>query len=231
MPEENEYTIRKSLVEKEAAEARLADAHAQKFLAEAREHNALAEQEEIKLEMARRDEEKRKASDEFHFMYQFNGTVDASSVKSCMNQLSIWTRKNEKCTIELVFHSPGGDVINGMALFDYLRYLQSQGHTINTLALGMAASMAGILLQAGDRRTMGRETWVLIHQGSFGAGGSVGQVEDQVEWVKRIQTRILNIFAQRSTLTAKQIAKKWERKDWWLSSDDCLTLGFVDEIR
>ncbi len=231
MPEEDSSVIRESLIEKETAEARLADAEAQKFLAEARIHVATAEREEIKLDIERREEEKKKASDEFHHVYQFNGIVDASSVKNCMSQLSIWTRSKDQCEIELIFHSPGGNVIDGMALFDYLKNLQSKDHIINTTALGMAASMAGILLQVGNCRSMGKEAWVLIHQGSFGAGGSVGQVEDQVEWVKNIQKRILNIFADRSTLTAKQIAKKWERKDWWLSSDDCLKLGFIDKIQ
>ena len=52
-----------------------------------------------------------------------------------------------------------------------------------------------------------------------------------MEWVKKIQKRILNIFAERSKMTARQIERKWHRKDWWLSSDDCLRLGFVDEVK
>jgi ATP-dependent Clp endopeptidase proteolytic subunit ClpP len=226
-------TIRESLSQKENAEARMADAQAEKFLQEARFHAANAEREELKLASEKRNEEKVIANDEHHFAYQFSGVVDTSSVKSCMTQLTHWVRNNapNKVEVEIIFHSPGGNVIEGMALFDYISYLKSQGHVINTLALGMAASMAGILLQAGSTRRMGKEAWVLIHQGSFGAIGSVGQVEDTVEWVKRIQKRIVNIFAERSKLTPKQIERKWERKDWWLSSDECLKLGFIDEIR
>jgi ATP-dependent Clp protease, protease subunit len=231
--QDNNSPDRESLKLKEEAEARRADAEAEKLLNEARFHAAAAEREELRLASEQRTERKTQSSDEYHFAYQFSGVVDAGSVKSCMTQLTQWVRNNHpnKIEVEIIFHSPGGNVIEGMALFDYITYLKSEGHIINTLALGMAASMAGILLQAGTNRRMGKEAWVLIHQGSFGAIGSVGQVEDTVEWVKRIQKRILNIFADRSKLTAKQIERKWERKDWWLSSDECLKLGFIDEIR
>jgi ATP-dependent protease ClpP protease subunit len=94
----------------------------------------------------------------------------------------------------------------------------------------MAASMAGILLQAGDERVMGKETWVLLHEASFLAAGKIGEVDDTVEWVKKVQKRILAIFAGRSNLSRSQIERRWKRKDWWLSSTDCLKHGFVDKV-
>lgn len=220
-----------TLYDKEKADARRADASARKFEAEARFHTAEAERAEIRLEDDRRNEAEKLAADKYHFVYAFNDSVSSGSVKTCTTQLASWVRQHPQCSIEIIFHSPGGGVIEGMALFDYIRKLRVDGHHITTMALGMAASMAGILLQAGDNRVMGREAWVLIHEGSFGAVGSVGQVEDTVEWVKKIQKRILNIFAERSNLTATQVQRRWKRKDWWLSSDDCLKFGFVDEIR
>jgi ATP-dependent protease ClpP protease subunit len=95
----------------------------------------------------------------------------------------------------------------------------------------MAASMAGILLQAGHQRIMGRESWLMIHEASFSASGKTGDVEDTVEWVKAMQERILNIFATRSKMTKSALKRKWTRKNWWISSDEALKLGFVDEIR
>jgi ATP-dependent protease ClpP protease subunit len=91
--------------------------------------------------------------------------------------------------------------------------------------------MAGILLQAGDVRIMGKESWLLIHQVSFGASGSFGEVEDTTKWVDRIQDRVLDIFASRSKMSKAQIKRKWNRTDWWISSDEALKLGFVDETR
>jgi hypothetical protein len=74
------------------------------------------------------------------------------------------------------------------------------------------------------------------------AGGKMGEVEDEVKFVKKIQNRVLDVFAKRCAEAGKngtakkplnktQIQQRWERKDWWLESDECLTFGFVDEVR
>jgi ATP-dependent protease ClpP protease subunit len=95
----------------------------------------------------------------------------------------------------------------------------------------MAASMAGILLQAGDTRVMAKESWLMIHEASFGASGKIGDVEDTVEWVKMVQERILSIFSERSGLTKAFLKKNWQRKNWWISSDYALKLNLIDEVR
>ena len=184
----------------------------------------------IELNQAKRTESEYLASDKYNFLYVFDNAVNAGSVKACISQLTVWMRNNPKQDVEIIFNSPGGSVVEGMALFDFIQLVRGKGHHVTTTALGMAASMAGILLQAGDKRVIGKEAWVLIHEGSFGAVGSVGEVEDTVDWVKRITKRIAKIFAARSNLSAAQVERRWKRKDWWLSSDDCLKLGFVDDI-
>lgn len=191
------------------------------------------------IDLAKKEEARQveKAADYYHRVYQFVGQVSEASVDKCVDRLTTWTRIDPRCDIEVVFNSPGGSVIDGMALYDFLQQLRRDGHRITTTGMGIAASMAGILLQAGDVRRMGREAWVLIHEGSFGVQGSIGQVEDRFEWVKRIQDRILDIFAERAKASAAEkpatrafIKRNWERKDWWLSSDECLKLGIVDEV-
>jgi ATP-dependent protease ClpP protease subunit len=90
--------------------------------------------------------------------------------------------------------------------------------------------MAGILLQAGDVRVMNAEAWLLVHEASFGAGGKLGEVEDTVEWVKKVSKRVKDIFAKRSNLSSSQIESRWRRKDWWIDADEALKLGFCDVI-
>lgn len=185
----------------------------------------------IAADAASREEEDHLAGDRFHHLYNFGDSVSAGSVKACIAQLTQWMRKNPKCDIEIVFNSPGGSIVDGMALYDFIQLLKDNGHNVTTSALGMAASMAGILLQAGTKRVMGRQAWLMIHEASFGSYGKIGEVEDTVEWVKKVQERIIDIFAERSNLTKTQIRKNWLRKDWWLSADDALKHGFVDELR
>ena len=95
----------------------------------------------------------------------------------------------------------------------------------------MAASMAGILLQAGDVRWIGHQAWLMIHRAAFGAIGKTYEIEDEVKLVKRIEGRILDIFTSRSKLTRHKIVRNWDRKDWWIDADEALEMGLVDEVR
>lgn len=245
--EEMSAAEREANAEKLLAEARKADAEAQKLRADAelvslevqiahqrlREATAEAEKAMIEATKVMDEDRARRASDEFHRLYRFSDPVNAQTVARCMKKLTEWHREDPVCQIEVVFSSPGGSIFDGMELFDHIRQLSAMGHRTVTGGTGMAASMAGILLQAGDHRWISRECWVLIHRAAFFAAGQTQDVEDQVRLVKRIEQRIIDIFVSRSggRLTAQKIRRNWERKDWWLDSDECLALGLVDEVR
>lgn len=180
-------------------------------------------------------------SDDYNeHVYRFLRDVRPDSAQACINQLRAWARQDPGCDLTIMFDSPGGDVVAGMHLFDELRALSAEGHKLTTKTRGMAASMAGILLQAGDNRIMGPESWILIHEISFGTSGSMGEVDDRVKWLKKIQERVLDIFAARCKGANKKNAKRaltraalkrgWTRKDWWIDSDSALAFGLVDEI-
>lgn len=238
-PEEVEadLLLKKADLELKGLEAEEKRATARKTLAEAIKAETEAAAYELDLQKKVEARQLEKANDHYHRVYHFSTPVSEKSVEACMDRLTLWSRIDPGCDIEVVFNSPGGSVTDGMALFDFLQELGREGHKVTTTAMGIAASMAGILLQAGQVRRMGKEAWVLIHQASFGSSGSFGQVEDTVEWVKKVQERILDIFAERALnsgcekpLSRATIKKNWERKDWWLSSAECLKHGFVDEV-
>jgi len=199
--------------------------------AEAKIARAQATAAEIGMRDLERKEVDYLAGNKFHKVYAFNDPVSAPSVGACISQLNIWSRTDPNCGIEIIFNSPGGSVIDGMALYDYLQTLRRAGHTLTTTAFGMAASMAGILLQAGDVRVIGAESYILIHEISTMAIGKIGELEDVVEFTKKIQGRVLRIFAERSNKPVGYFEKHWRRQDWWLDSSECLKLGIVDEIR
>jgi len=224
---------KKLLAEADLAQEQLIAAKIERRTTEARAREAEvdARLHEMNLDVAERDMKWRLATDEEARVFQFDGPVGASSVKTCISTLSRWARLTPECDIEIVFNSPGGSVIDGFALWDFLTSLKSAGHKLTTVCRGMAASMAGILLQAGDVRVIGSESVLLIHEISFGAGGKIGEVEDEVAFAKMLTQRVLRIFEKRSNLSAAQIDRRWKRKDWWLDSDEALKLGFADEIR
>ena len=217
--------------DKIVAEASLAKAQARQATAEARKAEAEASQQEIKLKEAQKTLLKQKATDEENYLYRFNKDVSTHSVAACMSKLTEWSRISPGCDIEIVFSSPGGSIIDGFELFAFIQELRGRGHAITTGSLGMAASMAGILLQAGGTRWIGHQAWMMIHRAAFGAIGKTYEVEDEVKLVKRIEDRCVDIFVSRSRLTKLKIKRNWDRKDWWIDADECLELGLVDEVR
>jgi ATP-dependent Clp protease protease subunit len=217
-------------IKKAKAEAKRNEAEAQKLAAEARKAAAEATVAEIVREREEKKRTAERASDEENHVYRFTDKVTSESVRKCITKLTEWHRISPDCDIEIVFFSPGGSIIDGMALFDFIQDLRVS-HTVTTGCTGMAASMAGILLQAGDIRWTGEQSWIMIHRAAFGAAGKTFEVEDEVEFVKRIEARILDIFVLRSKLTAAKIKRNWDRRDWWISSEEALKLGLVDEVR
>lgn len=214
------------------AEADQFTAQAEWYRAEARKFDAEARVADLDASHKERQRREADAADVHHHCYRFTGGVGKDSVEKCMSKLTEWHRLAPTGTpFEVIFFSPGGDIISGMALFDHLRWLSSVGHKITTGMTGMAASMGGILMQAGDHRWASGESWYLIHRASFGAGGKTFEVEDEVEWVKRIEKRIIKIFTTRTHLTEAKIKRNWDRKDWWIDADQALEFGLVDEIR
>ena len=193
--------------------------------------NELWNIEQINAAQKARAERLSLANDFNAHRYVFNSSVTNSSVEKAMETLSSWDRAFPECDIEFVIMSPGGEVFTGMGLFDFLGTLRRGGHKLTTVALGYAASMGGILLQAGDHRVVGKESYVLIHEVSSGAIGKVGELEDKAELARLMCKRIVNIFSERSGLDPEFIESHWKRTDWWLTSEECLEYGLVDEIR
>ena len=243
----------KAETEKACADAAASTIEAEAKLLEAKANAAKAKAETKKIDLEvdyaamqlvtaqfvlDREVEKRAselAADKYHYVYTFTGEVSSSSVATCVKVLNEYRRTsngNEDKKLEVVLNSPGGDVIAGMGLFDLLTRMRREGWYITTRANGYAASMGGILLQAGDHRVCDREAYILIHEIQSGAIGTMGELEDEITFLKKIQERIIGIFVSRSggKITKRQFVSNWRRKNWWLNSDEALKLGIVDEI-
>lgn len=224
--------------DKMTAEAEKARAEARKAAAEAEKAEMEASKAKIELDREEHRRAKELADDEHFYTYVFDTTVDETSVKKCVKQLAYWERSaTEQITVEMHINSPGGGIFEGFVLTDYIAGMHSRGHTVNTTAYGMAASMGGVLLQTGQTRRMGESAALLIHEAQFRAGGKTGAVEDEIALVHMLQDRILDMYADRAKSSAAEkpmtraaIAKQWNRRDWWISARDCLKHGFIDEI-
>lgn len=155
----------------------------------------------------------------------FGGNVD-----TWIDTLEHWERRDPGEPIVIRINSPGGDVLDGFALLDTILRLRRNGHHVTTHGLGMIASMATVLMQAGDERVLDKNAWFMIHEVSAGVRGKSSEMEDELKFVKKLQDRLLDILAERSTLTKAQIKRRWTKKDDWMSADEALKLGFVDRV-
>ena len=241
---------------KTTAEADSAKANAEQARASARDYEAHTETErlnaehmvhiveqarieaitaQIALDRVEREERLARVHDIYHHSYTFDSEVSERSVKTCIQTLTAWHRDDPGCDITVYLNSPGGDIVAGFALIDFIVDLRKQGHYVRTVALGMAASMSAVILQAGDERVMGSNALLLIHEGSLGAVGSFGEVEDRVKLMEKLHGRIFHLFAERASVlnpktTAAYLKKQSKRTDWWLDSSEALELGIVDSV-
>ena len=190
------------------------------------------ETEKVALELSglrRRERDAAADAAEAH-VYTFYAAVEGETVQQCMAELGQWSRREPGSPITVIFNSAGGSVLDGLALFDYLRHLRQVGHHVTTMALGRAASMGAVRLQAGDRRVVGANAFLLIHEVSNTSAGKVSEMEDGVEFSRRLQKRLLSILSDRSTLTEAQLARRWTRKEWWLDAGEAVALGLADDV-
>jgi ATP-dependent Clp protease protease subunit len=235
-----------------AALAAKYDAEAEYSREQARYRRTDAEVTEFNLFLLKRQDTFDHAADVYNQVYRFiqpdpklpSGYVDENSVALCVEHLSRWSRLKPGSDMTIILNSPGGYTAFGMELFDFIQELKDKEHEVTVHARGWAASMGSILLQAASpgRRLMGREALLLLHQGSGGVVGSVGDMEDHLVYVEMVTDRMLGIYADRckeagergtapKALTRAQLKIRWKRKDWWIDSADSLAFGLVDEVR
>jgi len=210
-------------VSKDALELELLEAEIRKFTAEAEvaECNSVLKAREVEQTLAQAGE---------HGEVLFMAEVTDTTIYTLMKQLENLSNRFPERAIKLIIDSPGGGILDGLHLYDFLQALRAKGHHITTHSRGMAASMGGVLLQAGDWRTMSPNAFLLIHEASAGTAGSLPQMKDSTAFVERLQAKTTEILAQCSTMSVEDIEKRMDRRDWWMDADEALKLGFIDQI-
>ncbi len=130
--------------------------------------------------------------------------------------------------IYLYINSPGGSVTAGMAIYDTMQYIKCE---VNTIVIGMAASMGAFLLAAGakGKRKALPNSEVMIHQPLGGASGQATDVAIHAEHILKTKEKMNKILSERTGQSLKKIKADVER-DYFMSADDALEYGIVDEV-
>jgi ATP-dependent Clp protease protease subunit len=130
--------------------------------------------------------------------------------------------------VSLYINSPGGVVTSGLAIYDTMQYLRAP---VSTICVGMAASMASVLLAAGakGKRYALPNSRIMIHQGSGGFRGSTPDVLIQVRELEMLNQRLHEILARHTSQSVKKVAADTER-DYFLSAEQAKAYGIIDDV-
>ena len=130
--------------------------------------------------------------------------------------------------ISLYINSPGGVVTSGLAIYDTMQYLRAP---VSTICIGMAASMASVLLAAGakGKRYGLPNSRIMIHQGSAGFRGNTPDVFIQVKELEELNKRLNRILADHTGQTEEKVAKDTDR-DYFMSAEQARAYGIIDEV-
>ena len=155
-------------------------------------------------------------------------TIEDHIANLVIAQLLFLESEDPNKDISLYINSPGGVVTSGLAIYDTMQYLKAP---VSTICIGMAASMASVLLAAGakGKRFALPNSRIMIHQGSAGFRGNTPDVEIQMREVMHLTDRLNRILAGHTGQTPEKVKSDSDR-DFYMSAEEAKGYGLIDEV-
>ena len=143
-------------------------------------------------------------------------------------QLLFLEADNPERDIYLYINSPGGVVSSGMAIYDTIQFLKAP---VNTICMGMAASMGSFLLAAGrpGKRSALPHSRIMIHQPSGGTSGTASDIEIQAKEILYLRGKMNELYAKHTTQPLTVIERDMDR-DRFMSAEEAKVYGLIDHV-
>lgn len=156
----------------------------------------------------------------------FGEITDELSASIIAQMLFLASKSNDD--IYLYINSPGGSVSAGLAIYDVMQYVTPK---INTIGIGLCASMGAFLLSSGEKnkRFALENTKLMIHQPLGGAKGQATDIMIVAEEIVRIKKRLNEILSKNTNQDIKKITLDTER-DFYMTSNEAIDYGLIDQI-
>jgi ATP-dependent Clp protease protease subunit len=154
--------------------------------------------------------------------------IDNHTANIVIAQLLFLDAENSDKDIKFYINSPGGSVSAGLAIYDTMQYIKSP---ISTICIGMAASMASVLLAAGSpgKRFALPNSEVMIHQVLGGTEGQASDIKIHAEHILKTKDKMNKILAFHTGQKFATIEKDSDR-DYYMSADEAKIYGIIDKI-
>lgn len=159
----------------------------------------------------------------------FLGTgIDDDVANIVTSQIMYLNSIDNESDIKLFINSPGGSVIDGLAIYDIMNWVEPD---VATYSMGMSASMGSILLSSGakGKRFSLPHSKIMIHQVSGYAGGQCSDIRIWTEEIKKHQNELYKILSENTGKSIEQIEIDADR-DHWFTAQEALEYGLIDEI-
>ena len=156
-----------------------------------------------------------------------NGEINDDLANTIIGEL-LFLDSQSNDEISIYINSPGGSITAGMAIYDTINYIKSD---VSTICIGIAASMASILLASGKKgkRYILPNSEVMIHQPLGGVEGQATEIKIVADRIIYLRNKLNKILSQETMQPIEKIEKDTER-DYYLTAKDALEYGLVDKI-
>ncbi|WP_395318025.1 ATP-dependent Clp endopeptidase proteolytic subunit ClpP [Fructilactobacillus frigidiflavus] len=157
-----------------------------------------------------------------------SGEIEDNMANAIIAQLLFLDAQDSDKDIYLYINSPGGVITSGMAIYDTMNFIKSD---VQTIVMGMAASMASVLATAGTKgkRFALPHSQIMIHQPSGGAQGQQTEIEIAAKEILKARKMINELLAEHSGQPLEKIDRDTER-DNYLSAQEAVDYGLIDGI-
>ena len=159
----------------------------------------------------------------------FIGTpIEDTVANLVVAQILFLAHQNPKKDIQMYINSPGGSVTSGMAIYDTMQFVTPD---IQTIAVGLSASMGALLLTSGSKgkRYALPNARVMLHQPRSGLEGTASDIQISAEEVLKTKKLLEKLLAKHTGQPLKNIARDTDR-DKWLDAEEAKKYGLVDEV-
>lgn len=181
--------------------------------------------EERQLNVAQMDVFSRLMMDRIIFL----GTqIDDYTANVIQAQLLYLDSSDPGKDISIYINSPGGSVYAGYGIYDTMQFITSK---VSTICTGMAASMASVLLVAGEKgKRFGlKHSRVMIHQPMGGTQGQASDIEIAAREILKVKKELYEIIARHAGRTVEEVERDADR-DYWMTAEEAKAYGMIDEV-
>ena len=157
-----------------------------------------------------------------------SGPIDENTANSVIAQLLFLDAQDSEKDIYIYINSPGGSVSAGLAIYDTMNFIKAD---VQTIAMGMAASMGSFLLTAGEKgkRFALPNAEIMIHQPLGGAQGQATEIEIAARHILQTRERLNKILAERTGQPMEVIERDTDR-DNYMTAQQAKEYGLIDEV-